>query len=334
MIGPLKPFVQISLNGVPTGLEVGSGLRDFEYRDVHHGEVDEIRFEVADPNGLWRAGWGPDEGDELTATVGYGDLGVIGTRLECGQFAIGENEARGDGDGSVASFFGQSAFTSKELRTERSVAYDEFSLADIIEQIASRHGLSVVGEIPDLTFQRISQDRQSDLRFLTRLADDWGCYFSVKGSLLVFTSRESIEAATPARMFDLETSPIKSWGVVKATKDLFANAEAKYLHPKTRQILTAEASDARVKSGDTLKLDDRCETQAHAERLCAARLARENDRLGTGFLTVPGDPALVAGLVVALGSSFGRYAGRYLVTVSSHELSSAGYTTRVRLKLI
>ena len=87
-------------------------------------------------------------------------------------------------------------------------------------------------------------------------------------------------------------------------------------------------------SGDTLKIDDRAESQAHAERLCQARLARANDRLGTGSLTSVGDPSLVAGQVIELGRTFGKYAGRWLVTAARHRFSPAGYSTSIDIKLI
>ena len=124
--------------------------------------------------------------------------------MPCGLYAVGETEAQGDGgSGDAALFHAQAAFTSKELRTERSEAYEEMKLEDIIGKIADRHGFVLIGEIPDLSFKRITQDKQNDLNFGTRLAEDWGCYFSVKGNQMVFTTRESIEEAPAVRHFEL-----------------------------------------------------------------------------------------------------------------------------------
>ncbi len=152
---------------------------------------------------------------------------------------------------------------------------------------------------------------------------------------MIFTTRASIESTAPVRRFDLvEGDPVTRYRFRKSTHKLYAKAVARYLHPGRKETLTATAEDPRVPSGDTLKLDDRVETQAHAERMCVARLARENDDLGTGRITTVGDPLLLAGQVVALGPRYGRYAGRWLITMAQHRFSSDGYTTSINLKLI
>jgi len=65
MIGPQKPVVDISVAGVNAGLVLGDDLKEFSYRDVHHGEVDDISFRLGDGRGLWRGDWGIDEGTEV-----------------------------------------------------------------------------------------------------------------------------------------------------------------------------------------------------------------------------------------------------------------------------
>ena len=333
ILGPQKPFVDLSIAGTPSGLILGGALKEFTYTDVHHGAVDEISFKLADGSGLWRGGWGIDEGTEVSGLMGY--AGLLGAKVPCGLYTVGETEAQGGGDGDTAVFHAQSAFTSKELRTERSEAFEQMKLPAVIGTGAGRHGFELVGEIPDLFFERLTQDKQSDLNFWTRLAEDWGCYTSVKGNRLVFTTRESIENAPAVRYFELVSGdPATRYSLRKSTHKLYSKAEAKYLHPKTKQLLKAEIKDERVPSGDTLKLDDRSETQGHAERLCKARLARENDGLGTGKITVVGDPLLLAGQVVQLGATYGKYAGRWLVTEARHRFNASGYTTTINIKVL
>lgn len=333
LFGPQKPFVDLSIAGTPSGLIIGGSLKEFSYRDVHHGEVDEIGFKLADGSGLWRGGWGIDEGTEVSGLMGY--AGLIGAKVPCGLYTVGETGAQGDGGGDIASFEAQAAFTSKELRTERSEAFEKTKLADVLQKGADRHGFEIVGEIPDLFFERITQDKQSDLGFWTRLAEDWGCYFSIKGNQLVFTTRESIENLPAVRHFELfDGDRATRYSLRKSTHKLYAKAEAKYLHPKTKKLLKAEVVDDRVPSGDTLKIDDRAETQAHCEQMCRARLARANDGLGTGKITVVGDPLLLAGQVVQLGVTYGKYAGRWLVTAARHRFNSGGYTTTINIKAL
>lgn len=328
---PEKPFVDLTIGGSPSGLSLTGALREFTYHDVHHGSVDEISFKVADGSGLWRGGWGIDEGTEISGLMGYAD--DLGAKVSLGLYTVGETESSGDSGGDIATFVAQAAFTSQELRTERSVAYEKVKLADVIRTGAERHGFDVLGNVPDLFFERLTQDKQSDLAFWTRLAEDWGCYFSVKGKQLVFTAREAIEGAPAVRRFGLQSDDnIIRYNLRKSTHKLWSVATTKYMHPKTKKLVEAEVTDPRVPSGDTLKLDDRAESQAHADRICRARLARENDGLATGSITVVGDPLLLGGQVVELGSSFGKYAGRWLVTSADHRFSGSGYTTSIHIK--
>ena len=49
-------------------------------------------------------------------------------------------------------------------------------------------------------------------------------------------------------------------------------------------------------------------------------------------LTLIGDPLLCAGQKVALGGTFGQYAGEYLIHTARHRVERASYTTTVELK--
>ena len=46
------------------------------------------------------------------------------------------------------------------------------------------------------------------------------------------------------------------------------------------------------------------------------------------------DPLLLAGQVVQLGPTYGRYAGRWLVTAARHRFNAGGYTTTISIKVI
>lgn len=322
-----SPFVDLTIAGVAAGLELGGALKSFTYQDHHHGKVDEIAFTVADPDGRYRKGWVIDEGTEIQAVLGY----ERGARIDCGLYAEDESESEGGASGDTATFRALSAFTSKELRSKRSAAYDEMTLAEIVARVADRHELEVVGEIPEVSFARVTQTRESDLAFLTRLAEDYGCYFSIKGDQLVFIDRTVVEAAEPVRTFEIDDG-LKSWRLRKSTHKLFAKARLEYLNARTKAKIIAEVADPRVASGDVLKLDDKVETQAQADRLCLARLLIENDGQAAGSLTLPGDPHLVAGQVIAIGESGGRYEGRWLVRRATHKADGGGYTTSIDIK--
>ncbi|KZL25677.1 hypothetical protein [Pseudovibrio sp. Ad37] len=92
--------------------------------------------------------------------------------------------------------------------------------------------------------------------------------------------------------------------------------------------------DPSVKSGDTLTIDERVEDEAEAKAIAKSRLAKANEDGLTASLTLVGDPLMVAGQVVALGASFGKYAALYLVHKATHKIVRGKYTTQLELKAI
>lgn len=325
-----SPIVDLSINGVPSGLFLGSGLLSLSYRDVHHGESDELSFSVADPNGIWRSGWFIEEGTPVSAVIGF----QIGLRVHCGDFVIEEPEAELGSGGHTMTFKALAAYTSKALRTERSEGYDNMSLQDVVAKVAARNGLKPLYKGPALKFRRLSQSKQSDLAFLTRLAEDWGFYFSIKGTQLIFMDRTAVESATPVRILAVVSGEAtKNARLRRSSAGCYRKAELSYLDPKSGKKIKVTAEDARVKSDDTLKLDDKVENREQAERLCAAKLAAANDGFATGTVEVVGDPMLVAGQIITLlPLAYGAYAGRWLVTESTHDLGPGGYSTTLTIK--
>ena len=89
---------------------------------------------------------------------------------------------------------------------------------------------------------------------------------------------------------------------------------------------------SRITNGNQLLIDERVENSSQAQKLARGRLAKTNEDWRTAELTLIGDPTLVAGNVIALGGTFGKYAGSYLIHVAAHTLKRASWTVRLSLK--
>ncbi len=136
------------------------------------------------------------------------------------------------------------------------------------------------------------------------------------------------------RVFELANPTlITNWRAKDQTAKTVKKAQVSYLDPpQSKKLIKAEATDETSRSGDILKIDERVETEDQAKKLAKGRLAKANEDKRTASLTLVGDPMLVAGLVVELGATFGRYAGRYLIHKASHTSKRANYTTKLELK--
>lgn len=75
--------------------------------------------------------------------------------------------------------------------TRRFKSYENVSESDLLQQIASQHGLSAVGDISGPTWQLVQQWNQSDLAFLRERARRLAAEVWVEGSRLHMASRDA-----------------------------------------------------------------------------------------------------------------------------------------------
>lgn len=324
-----EPFVSLFINGVDVGSDFAPHLLDFTWTDNLHGKADEIAVKLRDDQGLWRGPWRPEEGDEVDASLGY----VGGDIVPCGQYQVDIPEASGGRGNDVLNFRATSAYPSKKQRTQKSKGSQDTNLRKIIEAVASDLGYQVSGEIEAIPFKYKRQRRERDLAYIKRLAEDYGYFVAIKHRQLVFFKRETLSKQEPVRTFELSTPGLLApWRAKEATSKSYKKAKVSYLDPQSKKLIKGEVQDLSSKSGDVLKIDERVENEDQAKKLAKGRLAKANENKRTASLAMVGNPAMVAGLVVALGASFGKYAGKYLIHKAVHALKRGNYTTKIDLK--
>ncbi|NRA89379.1 MAG: hypothetical protein HRU28_18775, partial [Rhizobiales bacterium] len=95
---------------------------------------------------------------------------------------------------------------------------------------------------------------------------------------------------------------------------------------KNKQIEHTETAKD-IKSGDSLKIDDRVENKAEAIKLCKAKLHEKNKHRVTANFSMVGNPLFVAGINVNL-VGYGKRSGKFHITMSRHSIDrSGGYIT-------
>ena len=323
-----SPDLTLIVNGVDVSADMASDVLSFTYQDFHDGQADEVEVELRDDLGLLRGAWRPEHGDIVEAAIGYKNGGL----LDCGRFEVDEPTASGSrGSGDTLTFRAIAAAPSKALRTKNTAAYENQNIEQIANKIAGKHGLSVVGEIDKVKFKRITQRQKRDLEFLSELAEDYGHYFTNKGNNLVFIKRESLESRPAVRT--ITRLEVTSYNLKDSTHKTYSKAKVQHLSSEKKKLITAEATDSSVKTGDTLNVAERVEDETQAKKLAEGRLAKANDEKRTCSITLVGDMLLVAGQVIALDASFGRWAGRYLVRTARHTIArGSGYSTEIEVK--
>lgn len=317
-----RPIARLTYNGVPLWDAISSQVLDLTFTDNIEGEADEIALKVHNASGKWFSEWRPEHGDEIEGEYGY--VGSI--MVPIGTFFVDKPSAAGGRGGDTFSTSGQSAPVTKALRTKKTKAFENQKLGDIAKKVASEHGMEIVGTPPDISFERISQRRETDLAFLKRLAEDYGAFFKVAGKKIVFMPRKDVWDREAIRTLTKGSREINTYSLNYEAAKTASKAKASYYDGNQKKKIEVEVEDKEVKTGDTLRIDDRVENEGQANALAKSKLQKANLKQWTGSFNVVGDPLLLAGQNVML-SGYGRWDRKYSISKARHQLTRSGITT-------
>lgn len=330
------PAWRVSIEGRDVTREVAEWLTSLTYTDHVHGASDDVELQVHDSDGRWRGDWLPGRGDHLELQLGYDGAAL----LPSGRFEVDEVEMEGPPDS--VTIRGLAAGPTSPLRTARSHAYEGQTLRSVAQTIADRHGLRLEGEIAELRLGRLTQDRETDVEFLTRVTESLGYAFSVRGARLTVYLVESLESAPPSFTVARAVVPgapraepvvvQRQYRILTSSRAVYRACTIRYHDPRTRQLVTHTEQAPGVTAGDVYEIRQRADSIAHARAVARANLRRLNGRWTEGEITIEGEPRAVAGVNVNL-EGFGRLDGVYLISQSRHRITrQQGYETIITVR--
>lgn len=293
-------------------------------------ESDSLELSLEDADGRWWDAWYPTKGDRINLRIGYEGHALV----DCGDFEIDEIEI--EGPPSQVRIRALAAGVTKALRTNQGKAYENTTLAGLVRDVAARHKLTVVGAIEPIPIARVTQFHEEDIKFLKRVAKEYGYAFNVRGGKLTFYRLDELRAATAVQV--IRQSDLSRYGFTDKVKDTPKSARVAHHDHKSKKVVAYDMdSDGKVvskPSADTLKLNSRVESHAQAKAKTKAALARAGDAATTATLNLWGNPKLVAGMNVEL-DGFGKLSGRYQIARSKHDLArNSGYATEIEVRRV
>lgn len=319
------PKIQVLYNSRDITRDIRDSLSGLTYSDAVTGKADEIDIQLQDNLLLWQNEWYPVKGDSLEVSIGYDDQ-----LLPCGTFEIDEIALSGPPDQLTIS--GLSAGISKSLRTRRSNNYENQTLRNIAQAIASRHGLAIQGEIASVQIPKKMQSRETDLRFLHRVASEYGYVFSVRGSTMTFTEVYGLEAVPVVT--ELNRNDLINYSFTDKTTQTYKGARVSFDSPDTGALVEGSFEGEDEASSDELEIWALAESQQNAERIARAQLHQVNTKKLEGTVTVEGNPLLVSGNNIDL-TGLGAMSGIFHIEKSTHRIDPAGgYVTTLDVKRI
>jgi hypothetical protein len=297
------------------------------YTDRLSAASGDLEITLEDGEKLWQGPWYPQEGDVVNLTIGYrGEA-----QLPCGSFQIDELQLSGPPD--TFHIRGLATYITPAMRTKRSCGYEGQTLTQIASTIASKYSLSLVSEAGNVnpSFERITQNQETDLAFLRRIATEHDYDFTIRGSSLIFYARSALEASQPVT--SIARGEVMRFGFKDRSYRIYENAQIAYQQPFAKALISQTASaSAPVPTTDNAKHVVRCENGQQAQLKANSLLHAANMVKRIAALTCSGSPILVAGNIVTI-SGFGVSDGKYLIEQARHRLvRTAGYTTEIEAR--
>lgn len=259
--------------------------------------------------------------------------------LKMGLFEL--DSLKASGPPNTVTIKGTSLFYSSAIRqTERDKAWENYYLSGIAREVAKRGGLDFrYDSKSNPYYSRVEQTSQSDISFLVDLVHRAGISMKIYNNTLILFDQATYEAKNPVRTFKRGDGSYEKWDMETNEADCkYDSCKVYYTDPKTKKKYSAWAyADDYDKDADehqVLYINQRVTSNIDAQALAVKMLRMKNKFEYEVKLTIPGDPAMVAGVTVRL-SGWGTFSGKYIIKQSKHTLSrSSGYSTQITCRKV
>lgn len=226
----IAPAFMLTLGGHDITANLSRRLISLTMTDNRGFEADQLDIELDDSDGLVAM---PVRGAVLSLFLGWQGAALISK----GQFTVDEIEHRGAPD--ILTIRARSADFRGSLNSRREASYHDTTLGAVVTQIAQRNKLvaSLAQGFTEITIPHIDQSQESDIKFLTRLAERNGAEVSVKASKLLFLNagRGVTASGKPIPMMTIEHSDGDRHQFTIADRNAYSGVTANWLYTKDPQ---------------------------------------------------------------------------------------------------
>lgn len=340
-----RSAVEVAFDGVDITSSIKPYLKSFVYTDNEEDETDDLQIQLQDRDGLWLKTWLREAIEAASAAKLKMEAAIVlknwtgggkDAVLPCGQFEL--DSVTATGPPATVTIKGTSLPFSAQIRqTKKSKAWEAFTLSGIARELAGANGMSCMYEsASDPFYDRVEQMKTSDIEFLSTLCHDAGISLKATNSILVLFDQAAYEAKSTVATIKPGSGYTK-YKLSSGTADTqYTSCRVSYVAPSGRCIsATAKIEDynADAKNNQQLEVTARVSSTAEAKALAEKRLRLHNKYQRTATFTLPGNPALVAGVTVML-EGWGAWDGKYIVSQAKHTVGSSGHTVQVTLRRV
>lgn len=265
----------------------------------------------------------PRHGVELDVSMGYVETGLV----HQGVYTVDEVEP--EWFPWKMTIRGKAADMRQSLKAPRTTAWSETTVGAIVREIAGANGLGAAVDptLAALPVTRADQTGESDIHFLTRLAQQCGALAKPAGGKLVFVPAGKGTAASGQAMPSVTVRPgdTTSGRATLADRGAYGSVVASWYDPKTGRRIPEQVGTGEP----TFPLRDTFNDPASARRAAESRKAALDRGTGTLSFDMPGNPRLAADARLTMVGFRAGVSGEWVITKVTHAIEGAKYTTKV-----
>lgn len=232
-----------------------------------------------------------------------------------------------------------------QLRKRQPVcAHVELTLVELVRSLTSDLGITIEAESSGPVWDKLVQYRQSDLEFITEVAERCGLYFTLRDDTLHLISLQGLDQAPVTLEQGKSLLEVRILANADpACRDVVTTAWNPWLAEEHRghaskarsgrEIETEISPDNFGGTGERTLVDEALQNDTQADVMAQAEL----DRRVAGEVILSGvadgDPVLQPGSAVSLSGVAETFAGRYVLTEVTHTFDhQKGYVSEFETK--
>ncbi len=331
--------LSVSFGGTDISSELWPYLLSLTFTDDTDDMADDLKITLQDRGKLWLEHWLRSAVEAAASEKLAVSASILPQNwqdnppLHTGAFELDSISA--SGPPSVITIACASlAFSGSLRQTKKYKVWKNCSLRDIVQEITARAGWNCMFlSSHNPTYDRVEQNRQSDINFLRKLCQDAGISIKPTDGKIVLYEQCEFEARDPVRVIRNGSNGLYTKFKLESgsANSRYASCRVRYLNPASGMCIEGHAEDPDVSGDQCLELSAKVASSGEADAYAKKQLRLHNKFSKTADFTFPGDTRLLAGNTVLL-QDWGGWNGKYIITQAIHSVSHSGYTTRIRIR--
>ena len=237
--------VIVIFNKVDISEEVAHSISSLNYTDNSKNAIDDLEIELENLDYRWLKEWHPDENAQLLVGI-HEELENETNFLDLGTFYVDEPTF----EDQKLTLKCLALPLDQNIRDQKnSVAWEKVTLKELVMQIANKHEMNAELYAENVFFERLDQNKETDLAFINRVVKEIGLNMKVSDDKIIIFDDEEMEKNDTIEVFNIKDYRIRSFSLKKKNKEIYDKVEVSYYDPDkkkvVKEIITKEELDKR-----------------------------------------------------------------------------------------